>query len=91
MQRRRYDRGCTLADKKVFQEVPYMGCGGDRHLGTAEPPDRLVYIILVQFVFTILGRRMCYNRPGQSAWSAARSTFANCIMVALDYLKVQGA
>jgi len=35
-----------------------MGCGGDRHLGIAEPPDRLVYIILVRSVFTFLGRRM---------------------------------
>jgi len=35
--------------------------------------------------------RLCYDRPGQSPWSAARSTFANCIMVALDYLTVQGA
>jgi hypothetical protein len=35
--------------------------------------------------------RLCYDRPGQSAWSPARSTFANCIMVALDYLAVQGA
>ena len=35
--------------------------------------------------------RLCYDRPGQSAWNAARSTFANCIMVALDYLAVNGA
>ena len=35
--------------------------------------------------------RLCYDRTGHGKWVAARSTFANCIMVGLDYLKVKGA
>ena len=35
--------------------------------------------------------RLCYDRIGYGKWVAARSTFANCIMVALDYLAVKGA
>jgi len=36
-------------------------------------------------------RQALLRPPWQSKWDPARSTFANCVMVALDYLKVQGA
>jgi hypothetical protein len=35
--------------------------------------------------------KLCYDRPGYSAWNPARSTFANCIGIALDYLADKGA
>ena len=34
--------------------------------------------------------KLCYDRPGYKGWNPARSSFANCVFVALDYLKVQG-
>ena len=34
--------------------------------------------------------KLCYDRTGH-VWDPARSTFANCVLVALDYLKVQRA
>ena len=34
--------------------------------------------------------KLCYDREGH-AWNPARSTFGNCVLVALDYLRYQRA
>lgn len=34
--------------------------------------------------------KLCYDRAGH-VWSPAKSTFANCILIAADYLKAQHA
>ena len=35
--------------------------------------------------------KLCYDRPGSEVWHPARGTFANCVLVAADYLRSQGA
>ena len=34
--------------------------------------------------------KLCYDRKGH-VWDPAQSTFANCVLVACDYLEAQGA